>query len=255
MNKLKNLFLIGTFSLFSYLGYSQDYFLNNEGKPSRKGIEYYLKNEFQNIKQDFKKTFKVELDSTDIYLDSLAAPNGKNLLNELGNYVDGIIAIDENENFFAYSNNNLPKSLEGKIIECDAFLRGTIIHELAHQFIDEFKYYSISDNELVVSLNRKKENFVETFVEEGVAQYCAKKMNEIIYSKKPKIPKTKEELLTKDKEKEYEIKYKYSLYFIEPIFKKHSFEEGVKLLLEEPPTIEEILDRNLYYEHVLNNNL
>jgi len=71
-------------------------------------------------------------------------------------------------------------------------------------------------------------------------------MGEIIPPKRIFIPKTIEDLMNKDIS--YEIKYKYSSYYLKPFLDTTDFKKGVKILLHNsPPTYEEILNPDMYY--------
>ena len=84
------------------------------------------------------------------------------------------------------------------------------------------------------------------FIEEGICEYATLRMNEIISSGRPYRPKKAADLDRVDKE--YEIFYRYSAYSLSDFLDTTGLKKGIKTLLHNPPpSVEEILDPDLYF--------
>jgi len=245
MKSLKNILFTTFFLSMLFNSFGQNYLLNSENKPSKRGINYYVIENNELIKKQFNQKFNFELGYSTIKTDNLELYTGYKP-NELGYYFgEGEIIIDNSEKFLGYS--NLDFEDREKYSETNAFVRGALIHEYAHQAIEEISIEeSISENEVVISLFNQKKNFFLEFIEEGIAEYCALKSGEVISTFRYETPESQEEL--GDTANIYKFKYKYASYFVEPVLKKYGFREGVKELLKNPPTLEEVLNKELYYE-------
>ena len=96
--------------------------------------------------------------------------------------------------------------------------------------------------------------FGSTFIEEGICEYMVTQMGEIIPPRKVSVPKSESDLIKRDNK--YKYVYKYSTEYIKTFLDTTGFKRGVKILLHnEPPTYQQILNPELYFNNLDYNGL
>jgi len=227
------------------------------GKPTPKGVEMYVEDNWISLIDEYlayvQDSFWLDVwisadDLTDwTFHDSL----------ELGRYWNGEIIISMDTLFRAYELSdwsNFRRKIEG---ESNAFVKSTIFHELTHHYINqigkELQYFdSLRINrsyETNIWIIRDYSMFGSTFIEEGICEYMVTQMGEIIPPKRVQIPKKEGDLVKP--ENKYKYVYKYSAEYVKTFLDTTGFKRGVKILLHnEPPTYQQILNTELYFNNL-----
>ena len=93
------------------------------------------------------------------------------------------------------------------------------------------------------------DNYYTEFIEEGICEYVAADMQEIIrYDERVQIKKG--DLSTANRNS-YEVKYRYALQFVEPVLKTLGIRQAIFVIVSNaPPTREEILNPRLFYDRL-----
>jgi hypothetical protein len=247
---LKTILLISTFAISSFFLNAQEYPLNEKGKTTKKGVEQYVLDKDSTINEEFNKKFKVNSYRNYFYVDDISLYDSKDSKGiYLGKGGGGEIIIDSENSFENYSVEFLSKEKINSFTYNDDFVRGVMFHEKTHGYLEQIK------NELkhkkILPHFREKDTMFEfrsSFIEEGIAQYCAWKFGEIISPGKYVLPKNTKELI---KNKSWEIEYKYSMYFVKDFLDLVGLKFGAEILLtNSPPTIEEMMSPKLFYSRL-----
>jgi hypothetical protein len=247
---IKKFILILLLLLFS--SYIQEYPLNKKGKPTSNGINYYIKINEQNFINEYQKFINDTIYDIYIYTENLRNYSDYDSL-ELGRfYLPNEIIITNEEKFIGYELSKTKRRLN----ETNQFVKATLFHELTHvyyyQIILEMhmKNLFVSPEYNNLRMFPKSEmGFGSEFIEEGVCEYLIQKIGEIVPYKNIFIPKNIEELL--DKKNRYDVKYKYASYFLKDFLDLTGLKKGIEILLRnKPPTYEEILNSNLFFNRL-----
>jgi hypothetical protein len=255
-------------------------YLLKSGIPSSAGIDYYVNNYDDTILTDFQERFGVELfidlyfytDSLgshdDVLYDSNNDSNNKKgkkgnrneilvvqmpwIGTETGYYANGEVIISSREVYFGYNRKMTSDKLLENIVSTNKFVRGTMIHEMAHGYIQQVIAELKMDSIPVQPGYRCMYEWCKTpgakFIEEGVAEYCAITMGEVILGK-PYVPKTSDELL--NEKNNYNVNYRYSPSYLKKFLDNMGLHQGLKILLSnDPPTPEEMLDSEKYFSRL-----
>jgi len=90
-------------------------------------------------------------------------------------------------------------------------------------------------------------NYGADFIEEGICEYQTLLMGEIIYDQR--ISVTRNQL--RNKPESYEVMYRYGMWFVKPIVDKLGLKAAIYLMVSnKPPSQEEILQPQLYYDRL-----
>ena len=248
--------LIYILLLLNPLNISQDYPLKN-GKPTSRGVEQYIEDKGDSLVIEYQNFVGDTLFDVLIYAEDLSDYEVYDSL-ELGSYYPHEIIITTAELFIAYELADLSKFERAFIKESNKFVKSTVFHELTHHYLDKIIWEMQNVDKTSVDRSyqsyiwifKTHEMFGSTFIEEGICEYMTQKMGEIIPPKKPFIPKT-EDVLT-NKNNRHNVNYKYSSYYLKQFLDTTGFKEGVKILLHNsPPTYEEILRPDLFFNRLI----
>jgi len=235
---------------------SHDYPLKN-GKPTSKGIEQYIEDKRDTLIIEYQNFIKDTLYNVWIYAKDLSSYIANDSM-DLGWYYPNEIFITTSEQFVAYELADLSKVQKAFTKESNKFVKSTVFHELTHTYIYQISLEMRSVDKISVNRSyqtniwilKSHESFGRSFIDEGLCEYISEKMGEIIPPKRPYIPKTVKDVL--DKNKSYEIRYKYSSQFLKPFLDTTEFKKGVKILLHNsPPSYKEILNPDLFFERLV----
>ena len=241
--------------LFGPVWLSGDYPLKN-GKPTSKGIKQYVEEQSDPIIREYQEFVGDTLYNIWIYTKDLTDFGGYDSL-ELGRYFPHEIYISTAESFEAYELADLSPERRGTMGETNKFVKGALIHELTHEYVNQIGIEMRSIHQISVHRSyqidlwivRSYEMFGSTFIEEGLCEYMTEKMGELIPPKDPFIPKTIEDLIHKDNR--YLVNYKYASFYLKTFLDTTGFKEGVKILLHNPPpTFEEALNPDLFFDRL-----
>lgn len=229
-----------------------DYPLKN-GRPSSKGIDRYVEENADALIREFQDFVGDTLYNTNIYTDDLSTNSDQNPL-ELGNYYPNEIFITNAELFIAYELKDLSRDAKDTLLSCNLFVKAAVFHELAHHYIYQTGIEMLREDQLPI--DRAFQSFFRIysyrgdpgpkFIEEGICEYVTSKMGQTITQRRPYIPKTPSDISLKDNM--YHVFYKYSAYCLKDFLDTRGLKKGIKILLHNrPPSVEEILDMDLYF--------
>ena len=238
--------------LFLPLQERSDYPLKN-GRPTSKGIDRYVEEQAEELIRVFQDFINDTLYNTNIYTEDLTYDLSDHPL-ELGIYYPNEIFINNTAPFIAYELDELSKQGRDTLISCNQFVKAAVFHELMHHYIYQLSIEMLRRDSIPV--DRAYQSFFRIyshrddpgprFIEEGICEYLTLEMKEIISRRRPYIPKKPEDLNRQDKA--YDIFYRYSAYSLDEFLDTMGLKRGIKTLLHNrPPSIEEILDPDLYF--------
>jgi len=164
------------------------------------------------------------------------------------------IIISNEPRYIDYEVQRLSEYEKNRYREATQFVRGVVIHELTHCY-----FYQII---MIAQYNKKLEyewrqglrmipvdDYGTDFLEEGICEYVVEMMGEMIVSTEVKTI-NKSDLSTANRNNQ-EIKYGYSRQFVKPIVDEYGLKAAVFLIVyNKPPTEEEILKPQLYYDRL-----
>lgn len=236
---------------------SIDKYPTKHGKPTPKGVGMYVEDNEYDLIAEYQDYIEDTL-WLDVWImaEDLTDYVGHDTL-ELGTYWNGEIYIDMDTNFVAYELKPLSKFRRATIGESNAFVKGTVFHELTHHYINqigrEMEYYdSVRVNRAYqtgIWIIRNPSLFGSTFIEEGICEYMVSQMGELIPPKRFRPPKNVSDLT--NPANKYKYVYKYSSEYLKIFLDTTGFKEGVKILISnEPPSTNEILTSELFFNRL-----
>lgn len=214
--------------------------------PTSYLINYYVQINGDSIIKEYEDFFNVKV--YDIYFetDNLEDYTGNEDGSLLGRYYTDYIIITNEEKYIGYSLKTTPK-IRVFFSEKLYFVKGVMIHELSHHYIKQI----MKRDSLFSRINRNykyNKTFGSTLIEEGICEYCSNKMGEIKVGSYE--PTTMNDLL--DKNNEYKIWYEYGPNLVKRFLDENGLEKGIIILLTNPPpSNDEILDLNRYFNRIV----
>lgn len=246
---IKKLGLLGMLASFSIISESQ-----NCPSPNVDEVEKYVLEYAGEIKSEYSKFLNDTIYEFHFDVDNLNDnPNYSN--QELGMYshISRTATINSHGEYVSLEKERCPKDYKKST---NAFVKGVMIHEISHNYFSD----------LVTKLTKEGANVREEylpqngfsiyestygsdFVEEGVCEYIANKMGEIVVLENSYKPKNLEDLL-KNKDT-YEMKYVYSAKFLEKFLDSYGIMQGIRILVTNPsPTDEEIVNPGDFFKRL-----
>ena len=247
---LREIVTIGMFSMLSLGIFGQE----NGRFPKSDEIEKYVKKEYGNVISEFNiftndsiEEFYYNTFQFSKYYDDESP--------ELGFYdlLTREATINSDEKYLALEKSDF-KNLEDAL-SSNAFVKGVMIHELSHAYITEL-IFRLKDDGVKINSNYNmsrgipiyKDSYGAEFIEEGLCEYIAKKMDEIVVSNNLDTLILKE--LEKNKES-YKVKYLYSENFLEDFLDEYGIKNGIRIIVtNSPPTDEEIIYPEKYFSRL-----
>jgi hypothetical protein len=232
------------------------------GKPTSRGIDYYVKVNKDTIKKELETYLNDSIFlSVEISTDNISEYTGYDSLDMAYHitYTDGTdeIVIDNRERYVAYDINDLSKLRKLNLSTHNEFVKTAVIHELMHTYflqkvvegkylgVDVYKEYDYRQAMKVKIYPNVEEAYGAEFIEEGICQYVVRKMKLEIRYKIP-IPKTVSDIIGNNG-----VKYNYSVNFLKDFLDSTGINEGIEILIRNrPPTYEEILNPNLFFNRL-----
>lgn len=242
---------------FLFLSFSQDKYIYpyKYGKPTTAGIKQYVYDNEENFIAEYSAFVHDTIYDASFNTDKLSEYYNSDS-NELGCFFyPNSITITNEEMFLDYELSRVNKYNRKSLIESNRFVKGTVMHEMTHvyfyQIIREMQYEKMKVNALYRNnINIFPNNtYGAEFIEEGVCEYVAELMDEIVPCKYIYKPKNLNEIIIN--RNQYEIKYRYSRIYVKGFLSQYSdsLKTGIKILLRnEPPTTEEMLTPEIYYQ-------
>jgi hypothetical protein len=239
--------------LLSLTFYQQkDPYYNKQGRPSTYGINTYIKDNQESLIKEYE--FLVDtLYDVYIFTENLE----EDAEGELGQfYLPDYIVITNDERFVAYEFKELSKYRQRTISPDERTVKSVVFHELTHAYFNQILITMKNNNQYVSPeygnfrmFPSPSSRFGAEFIEEGICEYMIYFLNESRPPVEVEIPTSAEQLLNKDKK--VEIFYRYSVFYVEKLLQQYGFKKGIELLIgNKPPTYEEILNRELFYERL-----
>lgn len=248
--------MIHTFTILILLLFSlypqKDPFYNKEGKPSSYGIYTYVKkNELDIIKE-----YEYRVDTLyDVFItteDLSKTSNG-----DLGEfYLPDYIIITNEEKYIAYEFKQLSKFKQKIVSYTERTVKAVIFHELTHAYFNQILFI-MRNNNMYVSpeygafriFPNPGSRFSSTFIEEGICEYMIYYLEESSPLKNIPIPDNMTDLL--DEGNKVNNLYCYSVIFLKDFLDKNGIRKGIEILIgNKPPTYEEILKPELFYNRL-----
>lgn len=233
-----------------------DYPLKN-GRPTSKGIDRYVEENAEKLVLELQRFLGDSLYNANIYTEDLSKSSDQNPL-ELGNYYPNEIFINNAGDFIAYELADLSRRARDTIISTNQFVKTAVLHELMHHYIYLLSIEMMRQDQIRV--DRAYQSFFRIysnrddpgprFIEEGICEYTTLILKEVISLNRPYIPRKPADL--NRVEKEYDIFYRYSAYALKGFLDSKGLKKGIKILLHNPPpTAEEILKPQLYFDRLV----
>lgn len=250
---MKHLIIISLFLL--PLGHPEEYPLKN-GKPTREGIERYIEDNRESFIREYQDFVQDSLHDVLVYAGDFGNEGSPYSL-ELGWYFMNEVIISSDPQYIAYELADLSRFKRSRYSESNHFVKSALYHELTHHYINligrEMEDMDLIHVDPAYHNNmwnlQGSSKFGSTFIEEGICEYLCGKMDEIIVPDRPFIPATQNELT--DMNNRYKVMYKYSAHYLKTFLDTSGFKRGVKILLHNPPpSYEEILNPDLFYERL-----
>jgi hypothetical protein len=229
-----------------------DYPLKN-GRPTSKGIELYVEENSQSLIMELQAFIGDTLYNANIYTEDLSK-NGDHNPYEMGNYYPNEIFISNAEVYIGYDVESLPRTTRDSIITTNLFVKAAVFHELMHHYIYQVSIEMLHRDHVGVDrayqsffrIYSDRDNPGARFIEEGICEYVTLKMKARIAPRRPRIPRTAEEL--DDKRNEYNVYYRYATFCLTDFLDTEGLKQGIKILLHNrPPSTKEMLNMDLYF--------
>jgi hypothetical protein len=223
------------------------------GRPTSKGIDRYVEENADRLVSEFQAFIGDSLYNANIYSEDLSENLEHNPL-ELGSYYPNEIFINNAGTFIAYELEDLSRQARDTIVNSNQFVKTAVFHELTHHYIYQLSIEMLRRDK--ISVDRAYQSFFRIysirdepgprFIEEGICEYATLRLNEIISRNRPYIPRKPADL---DRpEKAYDIFYRYAAYSLGEFLDSAGLKKGIKTLLHNPPpTVEEILEPELFF--------
>ena len=225
------------------------------GKPTSKGIDNYIeRNEYQFIidyQNHVNDTLHFEpfIDSEDIsdYIDYSRGEAGFFERPDL-------VLIHNGANYLDYELSRLSSYRKQQYREANMFVRGVVMHELTHAYI--YQIMAVQGHKGMLEYEWRQglrmlpvDNYYTEFIEEGISEYVAADMREIIAYEEKQVLIKKD--LSSANRNTYVVKYRYARQFVEVLIKKYGLKPAIELMVaNKPPSREELLNPSLYYDRL-----
>jgi hypothetical protein len=248
--------------VFILLLFPQEQYPLKNGRPTTKGIDYYVQVNQYKLVDEFQTFIKDTL-YNDVYM--IAEDFTKHSDNDsttlgLTEYQQSLaseILINDKGDFSGYDIASFSKTKIKKKEDYYQFVKSTIFHELTHVYIfqcilimrSKNMYIDPEYNDVMRIYPSYEKKFGSDFIEEGICEYLVQKKGEIYPYEDLLIPVSKKELL--DTKNLFLIQYKYSSFYLKEFLDTTGLKNGIFMLLSnKPPTYEEILKPALFYSRL-----
>lgn len=262
MQKIITIVLVLTNSAFAFSQSKKQYEYHNN-IPTKNGIQQYIDlnksnvlNMIENFIGDSIRSFHIKTDNLSEYVDYDSLEAGRF-------YPEDEIIITNELKFYDYELDFVPKWKQKEFDNNTRFVKSVMIHEFIHVYIYQFIYDCLGNN---IPIFHEYINFsmfpgirsyyTSEFIEEGICEYVVMKLREGIFSD---YKLNCNDRATESSIREfmriqntYGIKYQYSRAYVQRIFESHSFKEALLIILTcNPPSYEELLCPDLYYQRLM----
>jgi len=223
------------------------------GKPTSRGIDIYVEANWLVFIADYQNhigdtlTFEPFI-STDDFSDYYSYVEGDAGYFE---HPDNVL-INNKANYIDYELRLLSNYRKSQYREATMFVRAVVMHELTHAYIYQIMMMCQYDKNLAYEFRQglriiPVDHYGTEFVTEGICEYVMYDMG-VAIAYDQKIVLNKKDLENRNS---YEVKYRYSKQFMEPVIKEFGLEAAIYMILSNtPPSDEEILSPKLYYDRL-----
>ncbi len=225
------------------------------GVPTSKGIDNYVeRNQYQ-----FVIDYQNFIGDT-LYFEPFISTDD---LSDYYDYNEGTagfferpdnIVISNEPRYLDYEVQRLSDYQKSRYKGNNLFVRAVVMHELTHAYIYQIMMVAQHNKNLEYKWRQglgmiPVNNYYTGFMEEGICEVVVQLMQEMIcYEDDIGISKSD---LSRAKRKNYEVKYRYGSQFVKPIILEYGLKPAIYLILSnKPPSKEEILEPNLYYQRL-----
>lgn len=225
------------------------------GRPTSRGVDKYVEaNEYQ-----FIIDYQNHVGDTLVFEPFISA-------DDLSDYVgfssgeagfferpDNVV-IHNRANYIDYELRLLSRFRKSQYREANKFVRGVVMHELTHAYIYQIQVVQGHRKQLEYEWRQglrmlPVDNYYTEFIEEGISEYVAADMQEIIPYDQEVILIKKD--LSSASRNTYEIKYRYAMQFVTPVIREYGLKPAIELIMAtKPPSREELLAPSLYYNRL-----
>jgi len=220
------------------------------GKPTTKGIDYYVDLHWFDFIEDFEASVQDSIFGLFISTDNLRGYEQ----HELGYFQPpNSIVVTNEERYIDYELNMMSDFKKSQYRETNQFVRAIVMHEICHAYFYQLlKLCDKGDSleyEFRLGLHIVPQDFYGTeFCEEGICEYVVETMGErIAYDEKVRI--TANKLI--NNRNSYEVKYRYASQFVKPIVDSLGIRNAILTIVSnKPPSNEEILKPEFYYKRI-----
>jgi len=229
------------------------------GRPTTKGIDEYVETHW--LDMEFISAYQKHVGDT-LFLDPFISTDD---LSKYVSYTRGEsgfyeppdnIVIDNRNHYIDYELGMLSESQRSRYVEANQFVRGVVMHELTHCYIYQIIRTAQYNDTIALHRDYREglrmipvDNYYTEFIEEGISEYVAADMGEVIVSNE--LVRIKKSDLSPANRNSYEIKYRYSQQFVKPVLETLGIKQGITAIIgNAPPTTEEILCPELFYNRL-----
>jgi hypothetical protein len=228
-------------------------YYNKAKKPSSWGITAYIKNNEASLIAEYEYLVDTLYDVY-IFAEDISKSSDVKSLGEF--YIPDQIVITTEEEYIEYELKNLTKYQQRVFPYTLRTVKAVVFHELTHAYFYQISYLTRQEGKTVSPeygnirlFPNAASRFGSSFIEEGVCEYVVYMLNESTPMIEIEIPTKVEDLMNKDKE--VNILYSYSVFFLRDFLDEHGLKEGIRILIQnKPPTYEEILNPKLFFNRI-----
>jgi len=249
MNLIQRLALAGTIVASTLPATAKDLPTNKIGFPTAEGVEMYVNKYDSKVKRQFKRQFNAKFKDLNIGTKYIEKDYGKY---DTDPDVDSTY-ISTAKQFTAYEMESLSPQAKEALKEANVTVKGRMIHEMAHDYTCQIIDEMLEENYNIHStMHRNSAGLSYNIIREGIAQYCAEKMGEVILMKKEDCAPKSLEYLTSPERDTWDLQYQYGYYFVEPILNELGLKEGIeKIVSAKGPMMTELCNPEVYYKRIL----
>ena len=220
----------------------------NKGRPSTYGINTYIKNNEQSLIREYEYKIQDTLYDVNIFTEDLKG-------DDLGEfYIPDYIIITNAEKFIAYEFSDFSKFKQKTTSYRDRTVKSVVFHELTHAYFYQTTINMRNENKTVSPeystfrmFSTASMKFSVDFIEEGICEYMIHSLKETVPLENILVPETESDLL----DNKVNTLYCYSVYVLKNFLDSYGIKKGMEILISnKPPSIEEMLKPELYFNRL-----
>jgi hypothetical protein len=252
---MKRIILVLILFLNASFFHQEEKLFNKKGEPSKYGISYYVKQNESDFISQFEKIVNDTLYDVYITVDDLSRYG---VDSDVLGYCSSTLGFSEiiitnEEKYVAYEAADMSAINKQTFTYANNFVKGTVFHELTHKYFNQvivqMRMNNVSVSSEYCNLSMIPRNsFGAVFIEEGVCEYVAVKIGEVIFGE-GFIPKSVKDIT--DKKNKFYINYVYSAEYVKSFLDCYGLKKGIQILVGmKPPTYDEMLYPVKFYSKI-----